>query len=221
VVHVSRLGALFTVVLGSLAWGCGGPDGASDAPPGETSEGKDLANVPAFSPDGNFAVSLPTQTIDMTGLAELKVNEGDPNVVVTVTISRRTRADDVLLMDLSFDGLQNALGEHHGQFGLPSEDESGHTVNGILDGTWYYSQGGDIAVSLSADGQLDATFDIQLVRGDMPDDPSEPVVFAPSEESTELVGSFSIPWKLSCHSKLPGHSVSYTFGGEYCEHLEF
>jgi hypothetical protein len=216
VVHVSQLGARFTVVLASLAWGCGSGDPTADAPPDETPADSDLTNLPAFSPEGDFAIALPAHAIEMTALAEVKVNEGDPNVHVSIT--GRTAGSDVLIIDLIFDGVEHTLGPHHMRFGLPAENE--HMVNGSLDGTWYYSQGGDIAVSLSAEGELDGSFDIALARGDMPDEPGEPVVFAPSAQSIPLIGSFSIPWKLSCHSRLPGHNV-YTFGGKYCENLDF
>jgi hypothetical protein len=222
VVNVSRLGVLFTVVLGAFALGCGSDDPAPDASPGETPDVNsgggdfDLANVPDFSPEGEFAISLPAHSIEMTALAEVKVNEGDPDVHVSIT--GRTNGSDVIVIDLLFNGLENTLGEHHVRFGLPSEGE--HMVNGSLDGTWYYSQGGQITVSLSAEHKLEGGFDIELARGDMGAPPGEAVVFAPSAESTPLVGSFSIPWELSCHSRLPGHSV-YQFGGEYCQNLDF
>jgi len=219
---VSQSVALFTVVLGSFAWGCGSDDPADDAPLDETPSTDaaqfdyDLANVPAFSPDGAFAVTLPAHSIEMTALAEVKVNEGDPDVHVSIT--GRTDGSDVLVIDLLFDGLEHTLGEHHVSFGLPSEGE--HMLNGSLDGTWYYSQGGEIEVSLSPEHKLEGTFDILLARGEMGNDPQEAVTFAPSSESTPLIGRFSIPWELSCHSLLPGHGV-YQFGGRYCEELDF
>ena len=218
-VHVSRLGALFTAMLGTLAWGCGSEDPESApeaASPDETGESDGTRNVPPFSPEGAFSVSLPEQSIAMRARAELLVNQGEPDVRLSIT--GLTGGTDVLLIDTTFDGVQNALGEHHAEFQLPTDDGAPHQANAMLGGTWYYSQSGDIHVNLSNGGKLEGSFEIALAQGELVD-PNQPVAFVPSERPTRLVGSLNVPWTLSCHSRLPGHET-LLFGGRYCEELQ-
>jgi hypothetical protein len=149
----------------------------------------------------------------MTARAEMQVFEGVP---VHVSITGRTSGTDLMTIDLSFDGVQAALGPHHVTFSLP--EGGAHVANGNLDGNWYYSQGGESTLSVSPDGQIDGTFDIALAHGEM-GGPDEPLVFAPDAVAMPLVGQFSGRWVLDCHSRLAGHQ-SFMAGGDFCEGLD-
>jgi len=222
--HVSRWGAFravaFSFVLGSFL-GCGGEDPESTAPldpaaDGAETDADDAQSDDGAAGDGEFDVSLTGHDIPMTARAELKVNEGERPVHLSIT--GRTSGADVIVIDLTFDGIENAMGAHAVEFSLP---ESGlHVANGSLEGSWYYSQGGTIEVSLTPEGEMVGEFSIALARGEMGDDPGEPVVYAPSAESTLLEGAFDVPWTLNCHSRLEGHSA-FKYGGEWCDELEF
>lgn len=210
---MSRLVAVVVVALGSISVGCGGED---PAPPETTpDEGADTDGAGADDPsDGEgFDFAITGRSAPMTANAELKVVEGERSV--HVAIMSHTSGTDFMMIDLSFDGLDNALGSHRVAFSLPEGGE--HFANLSLDDTWYYSQGGAIDVSVGADGSIEGSFDIDLARGTL-GDPSAPAVFAPSDVATELQGTFSGSWVLNCHSRLMGH-MTLIIGGDYCDGL--
>jgi hypothetical protein len=163
-------------------------------------------------PEWGLDFSIEGRSVPMTARAEVKVVEGSSAVHVAIT--GRTAGTDLMMIDLSFDGIENALGPHEVQFSLPESGE--HVANGSLDGTWYYSQGGTIELSVSPEGSIEGSFEIVLARGEM----TFPLVFAPDEEATPLVGQFRGQWVLNCLSRLAGHQ-SLIPGGDYCDNLAF
>lgn len=218
--HMSHWGAVVAVAFGSFTLACGGDDPDTAPPPDEVTSQPDAVDPESSDPDAvadpewSLDFEITGRTIPMTARAELKVVQGDP--VVHVAITGRTTGTDVLMIDLTFDGLANTLGPHQLELTLP--EGGAHVANGSLDGTWYYSQGGVIDMTLSAEGDIRGTFDIALARGDL-GAPGEPVVFEADPVATPLTGQFSGPWVLNCHSRLAGHST-LIFGGDYCENLE-
>lgn len=219
---MSRLGAVIAVALGSLSLACGGGDPESTAPlepaPSAPDDGIDDPARPSGAPtDSEWGLdfSITGRTVPMTARAEVKVVEGSSAVHVAIT--GRTAGTDLMMIDLSFDGIENTLGPHEVQFSLPEGGE--HVANGSLDGTWYYSQGGTIELSVSPEGSIEGSFEIALARGEMTP-PGEPIVFAPDAEAMPLVGRFQGQWVLNCMSRLAGHQ-SLIAGGDYCENLEF
>jgi hypothetical protein len=216
---MSRLGAVIAVAVGSLGLACGGGD--SDPTPAplppdpitdETTEGPADATSDL---EWGLAFSIKGRTSPMTARAELRVVEGEQPVQISIT--GRTSGTDVMMIELTYDGLENALGPHSEQFSLP--EGGAHVANGSLDGNWYYSQGGTIDLSVDRDGNIAGTFSIALARGDM-DALGGPVVFQASDEVIPLEGEFSGTWVLDCHSHLAGHGALIV-GGEYCDNLEF
>jgi hypothetical protein len=218
---VSRLGAVLAVAFGSFSLACSGDDPESRSP-----ESMAPLDAPSSEPDGvidgtpgdpewGLAFSIVGRSTPMTARAEVKVVEGERPVHVAIT--GRTSGTDVMMIDLTFDGLENTIGPHQEQFSLP--DDGAHIANGSLDGNWYYSQGGTIDLSVNRDGEIEGRFDIALALGHMTA-PSEPVVFATSSEVIPLDGEFSGSWVLNCHSRLAGHGTLIV-GGDYCENLEY
>lgn len=230
VARVSRLKVVGVVALGALVFGCSG-GGAGEGSQAAMSSSEPSSSEPSSSSEleadavpavdreglpelGEFEVALTGEPIPMTAWAELKVREGVRYVHVAITGS--TPSDDVMTIDLTFDGLENVIGTHRVDFGLP--DTGAHIANGSLDGTWYYSQAGDIDVSVSPEGLVTGDFEILLAEGE--ETPlSEGFGFEPRSVTTPLVGTFNLPWTLNCYSRLAGHS-SFVFGGEYCENLD-
>jgi hypothetical protein len=217
--HLPRWGAVIAVALGSFALACGGAD-PEPAPDDATSQADgvdpelDGQGDEERDPEWGLDFEITGRTTPMTARAELKVNEGDPRVHVAIT--GRTSGTDVLMIDLTFDGIENALGPHQVEFALP--DVGAYVANGSLDGNWYYSQGGRIDMTISADGDIAGTFDIALALGDL-GAPGDPVVFEPDAVATPLTGQFSGDWVLNCHSRLAGHST-LILGGQFCDNLE-
>lgn len=211
---MSRLVAVVVVALGSIGVGCGGED---PAPPETTpaAEGTDTEGAAPSEPGDTegLAFAITGRSAPMTANAELKVVEGERPV--HVAIMSHTAGTDFLMFDLKFDGLDEAIGSHRVQLGLP--DDGDHFANSSLDDNWYYSQGGEIDIRVSADGGIEGSFDIDLARGTL-GEPGAPVVFAPSAVATELEGSFSGSWVLNCHSRLMGH-MTLIIGGDYCDEL--
>lgn len=206
---------------GVMAGGCSGDeatpasvDDGSVAPvaadPGDDARAN--GDDPAADAD-EFAVTFTGQSIAMNARAELQVNEGERDVHLSVT--GRTPGTDVRVVDITFDGLENTFGAHSVQFSLP---EGGpHDVNGSLNGEWYYSQSGQAELTLTPDGRLDGQFQVRLARAE--EIVPGTVIFSPSAESAPLDITFSVPWVLSCHSRLAGHGILQP-GGDYCDGLD-
>jgi hypothetical protein len=161
----------------------------------------------------------------MGAQALLRVREGDPEVHLSITGAEgRT---DLFVIDLQFEGLENTLGKHAVEFGLPYTGD--YMANANLSGEAYHSQSGPIAFTLTADGRIGGTFDVamaldgddvQNVIGETSSgSPIAIPVFEPSTDLTSLTGSFTGTWVLSCESHMPGHGA-WQYGGNYCDSLE-
>jgi hypothetical protein len=220
---MSRLGAVVAVAFGSLSLACGGGDPESTAPlvdPAASApdDGMDEPAEPAAvptDPEWDLDFSITGRSLPMTARAEVKVVEGSSAVHVAIT--GRTSSGDLMMIDLSFEGLENALGPHEVEFSLPEGGE--HFANGSLDGTWYYSQGGTIELSVGPEGSIEGTFEIALARGETTP-AGEPLMFERDVDATPLLGQFSGEWVLNCQSRLAGHRALIP-GGEFCDNLEF
>jgi hypothetical protein len=210
---MSRLWAV-VVAFGSLSLGCGGDDSSRSEDPVDTvPDTPDTAVDVPSDPEWGLEFALTGHPTPMTARAELKVVEGERPV--HISINGRTPGTDFVMIELTFDSIDDAIGTHRVEFSLPMS--GAHFVNTSLDDNWYYSQGGELEISVSADGPIEGSFDIALARGVLTS-PGEPVVFAPSDVATPLEGSFSGAWVLNCHSRLMGHTT-LVFGGDYCDAL--
>lgn len=208
--HVSRWGLVVAVACVAITGGCSDDPAPSDSP----DDGQAANAVDGEASDGadEFAVTVTGQPVPMNARAELRVNEGERDVHLSIT--GRTPGTDVIVIDLTFDGLENTFGEHTVQFSLP---EGGpHDANGSLGGAWYYSQSGQAVIALTTEGRLEGHLEIALARAD--ETQSGPFEFKSSEDSTPLAITFSVPWVLSCHSRLAGHGI-LQLGGDYCDDL--
>ena len=211
---MSRSGVVVAVAWGVAASGCGAGAAEPEAPAGDPPATAVEGDAVTGEATDEFAVTFTGQAITMNARAELRVNEGERAVHLSLT--GRTPGTDVIVIELTFDGLENAFGPHSVQFGLP---EGGpHDANGSLGGDWYYSQSGQADLDISESGRIQGHFEIALTRAQEVSSP-EPFEFMASAESAPLVGSFSVPWVLSCHSRLAGHGVLQP-GGDYCDDLE-
>ena len=150
----------------------------------------------------------------MGAKAQLNVLEGTPTVHLLITGA--DGAQDLVILDLEFDGVESSLGPHQGTVGLP---DTGYTVSASLAGRPYHSQAGYIDLSLAEDGSIQGTF-----NADLAEDPAvasdQPLEILPSDQVLGLSGQFMGQWVLRCQSRLPGHR-SFILGGDYCESLEF
>jgi hypothetical protein len=202
--------------------GCGG------AEPGPAEPAPDLAAGESQPADGSvegtasteqepsetgFALSIDGWTDALNGKAQLNVAEGVQLVRLAITGSDR---NDVMLMDVSFNDLEDSWVPHHWDIGLPGMDW--HSATASIGGQTYHSQGGHVDVSLSANGNITGGFEIALAE-----DPivplGEPIEFVQGPTVRTLTGSFSGQWELFCLSRLPGHQASLIRGGDYCEGL--
>jgi hypothetical protein len=210
---MSRLVAVIVVASGFISLGCGGEDPPR---PADDMQAPDMEGAVTEEPntlDTGLAFSITGRSAPMTANAELKVVEGE--LPVHVAIMSHTSGTDFVMIDLKFESLDEALGSHAVQLSLP--DDGTHFANLSLDDNWYYSQSGELTASVGSDGSIEGSFDIDLARGTL-GAPNEPVVFAPSDVTTELKGTFSGSWALDCHSRLMGH-MALINGGDFCEEL--
>jgi hypothetical protein len=206
------------MAVGALSLACGGEDPESAAPLDPAPEdpaGTRSDPIPTTQAEREWSLDfeITGRPQPMTARAALVVDEGEPDVHVEIT--GRTDATDVMVIDLTFQGLAAVLGAHREQVGLPQE--APHAANGSLDDIWYYSQSGEVEFSLSEDGAIQGRFDIALARGEETA-VGLPVVFEADDAPTPMVGSFSGAWVLNCHSHLVGHGALVP-GGKFCEDL--
>lgn len=203
------------LAAGVLASGCGGSDSEAPAVDTEATEQAPDESAPDPASSSVLQLAIDGREISLGASARLLVLQGVDSV--HLAISGADAGDDFVLFDIEFDGLDRTMGTHLIDFGLP--DQVVNHANVSLDGDFYYSQGGQIELTLHEDGQIDARFTVALAPDDaMPG--AIPVALEASDDPTTLSGSFSGRWVLSCHSRLAGHD-SLVVGGEFCENLDF
>lgn len=141
--------------------------------------------------------------------ARLQVVEGDREV--TLTITGGDAADNLVLIDLGFDGVEAVMGDHSVQLG-PPEAEGPYAV-AILERQEYHSPSGEVELSLSRDGAIEGSFDVALLQTGAAE-AAAPV--------TALRGSFAGSWIVSCRSPIRGFTGGHTVSDSpYCNSLEF
>jgi hypothetical protein len=151
----------------------------------------------------------------MGARAALIVKEGERAVQLSITAT--DGGDDLLILSVTFDGLDGSLGPHTLQVSLP--DAGDDTASADLAGLPYHSQAGEIDLTLAADGLLSGTFALSMAH-DADTSMAAGADGQPSPDVLPLSGQFSGSWILSCESYLPGHHVLVS-GGSYCDNLEF
>jgi hypothetical protein len=171
---------------------------------------------PEAAPDGAaFQLWIDGWTEAIDAKAQLNVTEGVRAVRLEITAGG---PNDVVLVDVAFDGIEGSMGLHHLAVGLPGGGLDSAVAS--IGGQTYHSQAGEIDVNLSADGSIIGSFELALAQ-----DPEvaagEPIVFELSEDVRDLKGQFGGQWKLFCQSHMPGHMSSLMTGGHYCDGLTF
>jgi hypothetical protein len=162
-----------------------------------------------------FQLSIDGWTEAINAKAQLNVTEGVRAVRLEITAGG---PQDVVLVDVAFDGIEGSMGVHHLEVGLPGGKLDSAVAS--IGGQTYHSQAGEIDVNLTADGSIAGSFALALAQ-----DPEvavgEPIVFELSEDVRDLNGQFSGQWKLFCQSHMPGHMFSLMTGGHYCDGVSF
>lgn len=208
--------SLAVLSLASLGFGCGDEGSAPPSEPAaaahDTPEDT-AATEMALPPGTDLWLSIDGRAEPMAAKARLNVEEGVR--FVHLSIAGGDGADDLVILDLDFDGLASSLGPHQGDVGLPYAGV--YTVSASFGGRPYHSQAGQIELSLAADGALEGTFDVDLAEDPAADQPFE---LLSSEQVRELSGEFIGQWVLRCQSHLAGHR-SLLPGGDYCDTLDF
>lgn len=151
----------------------------------------------------------------MGARAALNVKEGEPAVGLSITAT--DGGNDLLILSLTFNGLDGSLGAHTLAVSLPNSGDD--TASASLAGLPYHSQAGEIDLTLSADGPLTGTFALSMAH-DADSASAAGAEVQPSTDVLPLSGQFSGSWILNCESYLPGHHVLVA-GGPYCDKLEF
>jgi hypothetical protein len=237
--HTRQRSVFVAAVLVSASWACGdarAPSGSSTPEGTQASENAGSAaagsaatsatvdpNAPSgTSPEGIPAADAPLLELSLDGRAQpmgaraaLNVKEGEPAVRLSITAT--DGGDDLLILSVTFNGLDGSLGAHSFAASLPNAGDG--TASADLAGLPYHSQAGEIDLSLSADGPLTGTFALSMAHD------ADTVTGAgsgvqPSTDLLPLSGQFTGSWVLSCESYLPGHHV-LVVGGSYCDNLAF
>lgn len=167
------------------------------------------------SPESMLQLAIDGRDEELGAQARLEIQEGIDSV--HLAISGADRENDFVLLDIQFPDVGSTMGAHVIELGLPDRVEN--HANVTLDGLLYYSQGGQVELTLSEDGAIQGDFELSLALDETPPG-SVPSELQPSDDATALSGAFSGTWILSCHSRLPGHGTLLP-GGEFCENLDF
>jgi hypothetical protein len=217
---MSHSGAIVAVAIGLVAAACGDaehppPEPGAEGSPQQGENNESDLPVGELQPGSQLRFRIDGREGPMGAQAQVAVQEGTEGVHLRITGG--DNGDNLLMMDLSFNDLENTMGPHMVQFALP--DEGPHVANASLDGEWFYSQGGAIDVTLSADGAIEGRFNVALAVDHL-ENMGEAPVFEVTDDATSVTGAFSGRWILSCFSRLAGHNTLIS-GGDYCENLEF
>jgi hypothetical protein len=209
----------FALLLSIGAAGCADSapaPGGAEAPASEMS----MTEAPSTmqtepqnsSEDAKLQLTVDGRGEPMQAQARIDVLEGMREVALTITAS--DAADNLVMIDLAFDGLENLVGDHTLELGSP--ESNGPYAVASFDGQVYESPSGEVQLSLSSDGAISGNFDIPLVQA-MPGAAEA----AALEPVTEMAGVFSGSWSVSCLSPIRGftggHAVS---DSPYCNSLE-
>lgn len=217
---MSHSRAIVAVAVGLAAVACGDAEHAPSEPAAEATSEQEESNQPVL-PEGEVQPGSPLEfRIDgregpMGAQAQVAVQEGTEGVHVRITGA--DNGSNMLMIDLLFEDLGNTMGPHRVAFALP--DEGDHVANASFDGEWFYSQGGEIDVSLSPDGAIEGRFEVALAPDHLEVMGGAPV-FEATDDATSVTGAFRGRWILSCYSRLAGHNTLIP-GGDFCENLEF
>ncbi len=213
---MSRFRASVVVAANWVVFACGSADPSPSAPPDEPPTPPVESSEPvAANSESMLAFSIDGRDGPMGAQAQLRVIEGEP--LVHLEITGGDDGSNVVLINLGFDGVADSMGPHLVPFGLP--EAGNYVANASFDGAWYYSQGGEIEVTLSADGSISGHFDLSLAL-DALEAMGEPAVFERTDDATAVSGAFSGKWTLYCRSRLAGH-MTLVPGGDFCDNLAF
>jgi hypothetical protein len=203
-------------LLGCLS-GCGDSSEGREPPTSEAEPGDD-SSLTAPTGDGlpppaeGLRLTIDGLSTQLGAKAELEVIEGQQAVRLEIT---GTRASDVFLMEVAFDGIESSMGTHQLEVGLPGTEMDSALAS--IDGQSYQSQGGQIALSLTANGDLLGNFELDLAEI-VEVELGAPLAFEEGEIVRTLSGRFTGHWELYCQSRLPGHT-SLMEGGDFCDAL--
>lgn len=217
---MSHSRALVAVAVGFVAAACGDAEHRPPEPAAEAMPAQEENNEPA-SPEGELQPGSALEfRIDgregpMGAQAQVAVQEGTEGVHLRITGG--DNGSNMLMIDLLFEDLESTMGPHRVEFALP--DEGAYVANASFDGEWFYSQGGEIDVSLSPEGAIEGRFEVALAPDHLEMMGGAPV-FEATEDATSVTGAFRGGWILSCYSRLAGHNTLIP-GGDFCENLEF
>jgi hypothetical protein len=206
------LGSSWGLLVAVLAAACSSDpaDSESPEPGGEMEPGSETSGAAVqFAIDG--------RSEPLGAQARLDVQQGSEFVHLGITGA--DSGSDVVVFDIYFAGVDSTMGEHMLPLGLPVAVGEGNYANVSLDGETYYSQGGQVELSLVADGSIDGRFEVNLAH-DQTVEGSPLLPPAPSDDAMMLTGSFEGSWILICQSRFPGHETLMQ-GGAFCDDLEF
>ena len=207
--HMWHPGGSGLAILALLAAACGGgEDSRAAATAEETTEDGNEPSQSALQ----FAIDGRSEPLGAH--ARLDVLEGIETVHLGITWA--DSGSDVIVIDVEFAGLDSAMGSHVIPLGLPDRDQN--HANASLDSQLYYSQSGEVELTLSEQGSIEGRFNFLLAEDQaVLGDPLQPL--EASDDAMPLTGDFHGKWILSCRSRFPGHE-SYMAGGVFCENLE-
>lgn len=212
----------FAVIpLLSSVLGCGDSSGEGPEPPTPSSSSPDESQSDGSTalpegtelPETGFTLTVDGWSEPLEAKAELNVTEGVRTVSLAVIATAR---EDLLMLDVPYDGVEETIGTHRGEVGLPGKQVDSALAS--IDGKSYQSQGGFIELSLNADGTISGRFELALAEI-IEVEVGLPIAFEAGEVVRTLSGRFGGEWELFCQSRLPGHRTLVP-GGDYCEELE-
>ncbi len=206
-----RCGAVAAVVACAALVSC---SGSEPSPPADDTR---AASGLGERTDEQVQLSIDGRDEPMHAQARLSVTEGMQEVSFNITGG--DAADNFVVIDLAFAGVESVLGLHSIEL-EPAGIEGPHAV-ASLDGQVYDTARGQVELTLSKDGGVQGSFEIGLVVADL-DGSRAAAGAAPSDGATSISGVFSGGWIVACVSPIRGFTGGHAVADSpYCNSLEF
>lgn len=202
----------FALSLCIAAAGCADPEPApAEAAPAEEAPVTEM-EAQNSSEAAQLELTVDGRSEPMAAQARFGVVEGMRRV--TLTITGTDAEDNLVMINLEFDGLENVAGQHTLSLGSPEMD--GPHAIATFEAQVYESPSGEVELSVSRDGSISGQFDIPLSQAS-----PGAAEAAALEPLTAISGAFDGRWIINCMSPIRGftggHAVS---DSPYCNGLE-
>jgi hypothetical protein len=149
----------------------------------------------------------------MWGQAVFDVEEGTPEIRLNITGGDED--DNLVVIDITFDGVDGIFGVHRLPLGLDAPESAGFVAS--LDGRLYYPEDGQLELSLVEGRHIEGHFEGSVREAAAPTGSGGEPEFEAGGAPIQLGGGFDGGWNVHCVSPLVGFTGSHVVeDSAYC-----